>query len=254
MSWQTLPKPAVMAILNATPDSFSDGGLVDRDIDAAVRRAKGEGAHILDVGGESTRPGHSFVAADDEWARVEPVLAACRRIAPGLVISIDTRKASVAKRALDAGAHMVNDVSGLLDAGMAKVVAGRAAVVLMRWRDLVGEPVQACRDELASILQAAVRQGIPESDVFLDPGLGFGNPPGGNVEANLALLAGVSQYSHGRPVLIGASRKRFIGAWMQESNPSQRVTGSVRAAQMAVEAGAAIVRVHDVAATVAALR
>lgn len=247
-----------MAILNATPDSFSDGGQLLSDLEGRIRRAVAEGADILDVGGESTRPGHAPVTADEELRRVIPVIEACRRIAPRTPVSIDARKAIVAQAALAAGAGFVNDVSGLDDPGMAAVVRDAGcAVVLMRHRDLTGHVAQlvdACRRQLADLVAKARAAGIPDDAIVLDPGLGFGDPPGGDVDANLALLRGVPRYAQGFPVLVGASRKRFIGTWTNEPVPERRVAGSVRAAVLAVQAGAAIVRVHDVAATVQALR
>lgn len=252
-----IDRPLVMAILNATPDSFSDGGRLGtpQDVDEAIRKALGEGADILDVGGESTRPGHTPVPAQDEVRRILPVIASIRRIAPDAVVSIDTRKATVAAAALSAGADFVNDVSGLRDPEMPRVVreAG-CALVWMRHADLAGADVlAACRDQMAEGLRRAQAAGIPSGRVILDPGLGFGDPPGGDAHANLALLRGIALYAHGRPVLIGASRKRFVGALTGQAEPSDRVAGSVAAAVEAVRAGAAIVRVHDVAATVTAL-
>lgn len=242
-----------MAILNATPDSFSDGGTLAQDLDGRIRAAVAAGADVLDVGGESTRPGHSPVPADEELRRVLPVLAACRRLAPGVPVSIDTRKAAVAQAALAAGAAFVNDVSGLDDPGMAKVVRDAGCgVVLMRHRDLAGDVVAACKAELAWLVARARVAGIPGDAIALDPGLGFGDPPGGDPEANWALLRGVRDYAQGFPVLVGASRKRFLA--QGEAVAARRVARSVDAAVQAVQAGASLVRVHDVAETVAALR
>ncbi len=273
--WLDLSRPAVMAILNATPDSFSDGGRLAGDVEGRIRAAVSAGAGILDVGGESTRPGHTPVAAEEELRRVLPVVAACRRLAPEVPVSIDTRKATVAKAALAAGAALVNDVAGLDDPAMAKVVADAGCgVVLMRHQDLRpptghgihgakgnGSPdsvdsvawlVEACRDELAGLVAKARAAGIPDDAIALDPGLGFGDPPGGDAEANWALLRGVRDYAQGYPVLVGASRKRFVAAG--EPVPEHRAAQSVDAAVQAVRAGASLVRVHDVAETVAALR
>jgi dihydropteroate synthase len=265
-----LSRPRVMAILNATPDSFSDGGRLAQDLDRRIRAAVDAGADVLDVGGESTRPGHTPVAADEELRRVIPVVEACRRLAPDVPISIDTRKAAVAKAALAAGAALVNDVAGLDDLAMADVVRDAGAgVVLMRHRDLTGREIRgsdrfadspdsvarlvaACRDELAALVAKAQAEGIPDDAIALDPGLGFGDPPGGDPAANWALLRGVADYAQGFPVLIGASRKRFVAEG--EAVPERRVAGSVRAAVEAVQAGASIVRVHDVRETVEALR
>jgi len=247
----------VMGILNVTPDSFSDGGRLPTpaSVVTAAEAMLAAGASVLDVGGESTRPGATPVVADAELDRVLPALQAIRRSLPEAVVSIDTRKAAVADAALAAGADLVNDVSGLGDPGMAYVVRRHAcAVVLMRHLPLAGDPVAACRAELASLLQRASSAGIDEAAIVLDPGLGFGDPPGGDVGANLALLRGVPEYASGRPVLVGASRKRFLGKLTGEAEPSRRVGGSVAAALLAAQAGAAMVRVHDVPETVQALR
>jgi dihydropteroate synthase len=253
-----LDRPLVMGILNATPDSFSDGGRLATPaaIEARIRQMLADGADVLDVGGESTRPGHTPVAADDEVRRVVPVVHAIRRIAPEAVVSIDTSKAAVAGAALAAGADFVNDVSALGDAGMAAVVreAG-CALVLMRHRPLRGDdPVEAARQQLDALLVSAVAQGIAEAALVVDPGLGFGDPPGGDVQANLALLRSARRVSGGRPVLVGASRKRFLGTLTGEAVAARRVGASVAAAVLAVEGGADLVRVHDVAETVQALR
>ncbi len=252
-----LDRPLVMGILNVTPDSFSDGGLLPTPPVVAARAQEmvAQGADLLDVGGESTRPGHAEVSVEEELRRVVPAVKAIRTVLPDAVVSVDTRKATVARAALVAGAGLVNDVSGLGDPEMAGVVreAG-CSIVLMRNRDLPGDVVEACRRELGEILARSRAAGIPGSAVILDPGLGFGDPPGGDPAANLALLHGVAAYSHGRPVLVGASRKRFIGRLTGVEKASERVAGSVAATLLAVQAGAAIVRVHDVAETAQALR
>ncbi len=252
-----IERPLVMAILNATPDSFSDGGSLPTGpaLESQVRKLLAAGADILDVGGESTRPGHALVPAEEEARRVLPVIAAIRRAAPQAIVSIDTRKAVVARTALEAGADFINDVSGLADLAMAGVVreAG-CAVVLMRDQPCAGDVVAACRTHLADVVAKAQAAGILPSAMIVDPGLGFGDPPGADVAANLALLRGARHYAQGRPVLLGASRKRFVGALAGEADPKRRVAGSVAAAVAAVQAGVSIVRVHDVAETVAALR
>ena len=253
-----LDRPLVMGILNATPDSFSDGGRLatTADVEARVRSMLADGADVLDVGGESTRPGHTPVPADEEVRRVVPVVEAIRRIAPEAVVSIDTSKAAVARAALDAGADFVNDVSALGDQGMAAVVRDAGcALVLMRHRPLRGQDVvAAARAQLDALVVSAVAQGIPEQALVVDPGLGFGDPPGGDVQANLALLRAGREVSGGRPVLVGASRKRFLGTMTGEKAPDRRVGASVAAALLAVEGGADLVRVHDVKETVQALR
>ena len=253
-----LDRPLVMGILNATPDSFSDGGRLATPaaVEARIRQMLADGADVLDVGGESTRPGHTPVAADEEVRRVVPVIEAIRRIAPHAVVSIDTSKAAVAAAALAAGADLVNDVSALGDAGMAAVVreAG-CALVLMRHRPLRGDDVvEAARQQLDALVASAVAQGIAEDALVVDPGLGFGDPPGGDVQANLALLRSARQVSGGRPVLVGASRKRFLGTLTGEGVADRRVGASVAAALLAVDGGADLVRVHDVAETVQALK
>jgi len=253
-----IDKPLVMGILNVTPDSFSDGGrLADaKSVAEAARRMVAAGAHILDVGGESTRPGAIAVDAETELQRVIPAVAAIRRALPDAVISIDTRKAAVADGALQAGGDFVNDVSALGDSAMAGVVIRHGcAIVLMRNASLARDAiVDSARSQLAEHLLQARRAGIPEEAILLDPGLGFGDPPGGDVAANLALLGAASSLGLGRPVLVGASRKRFIGKITGVERAEERVAGSVAAAILAVQSGAAIVRVHDVAETAQALR
>jgi dihydropteroate synthase len=252
-----LGRPLVMGILNATPDSFSDGGSLPTpdSVRARVRAMLAEGADILDVGGESTRPGHVPVPAEEEVARVLPVLRALREVDAAVPVSIDTRKAAVARAALAAGADLVNDVGGLADPGMATAVreAG-CAVVLMRSAPIAGDLVEGCREQLATLARHAVAEGIPRSAIVVDPGLGFGDPPGGDPTANLALLRGARAVGDGLPVLVGASRKRFLGTLTGIKEPRERALPSAVAALLAVQAGAAIVRVHDVAETVQALR
>jgi dihydropteroate synthase len=253
-----IDRPLVMGILNATPDSFSDGGRLasPQAIEARVRQMLADGADVLDVGGESTRPGHAPVAADEEVRRVIPVIEAIRRLAPEAVVSIDTSKAVVARAALAAGADLVNDVSALGDQGMAAVVRGAGcAIVLMRHRPLHGpDPVAAAQAQLDALVVSAVAQGIPEEALLVDPGLGFGDPPGGDVAANLALLRSCGALAGGRPVVVGASRKRFLGTMTGEAVPERRDGASVAAAVLAVQGGADLVRVHDVKETVQALR
>lgn len=246
-----------MGILNATPDSFSDGGSLNdpETLKERVRSMIRAGADILDVGGESTRPGHEEVSLTEELERVIPVIHTIRMQDPDIIISIDTRKAAVAQAALSAGATMVNDVSGLGDPDMAGVVKRHGCpVILMRNKDLAGDMVAACREELDGMVMKARRAGIPDGRVILDPGLGFGKRPGPNVEDNLALLDGVQDYAQGFQVLIGASRKRFVGTWADEPDARKRDAASAQLAVRAVKAGASIVRVHDVAGMVNALK
>lgn len=246
----------VMGILNVTPDSFSDGGRFE-GVEAARAQAAAlteDGAHILDIGGESTRPGHTPVPAAEEQARVLPVIEA---VAPGLSvpISIDTYKASTAAAALKAGATIVNDVWGLQrDADMARVAADhRALVVAMHNREAVDPAVDIMAD-IASFfsrtLDIADRAGIVRERIALDPGIGFGKTP----EQSMTALARLSELrTFGCPLLVGASRKRFIST-VVASEPHQRLGGSLAAHLLAARNGAVVIRAHDVAETVQALR
>jgi dihydropteroate synthase len=257
-----LDQPQVMGILNVTPDSFSDGGRFDGAAAAANAAAEmaGAGAAIIDVGGESTRPGASPVWEGDEIGRVEPVTR--QLAAGGTAVSIDTRKADVARAALDAGARLVNDVSALtFDPRLAELVAGSGApVVLMhhqgdpqtmqdnpRYGDVLVE-VYVWLEERIAAAQAA---GIAREKILIDPGFGFGK----TVAHNLELMNGLAMFhSLGCPLVLGASRKRTIGALSNEAPSDQRLGGSIALALKAVEQGAQIVRVHDVPETVQALR
>ncbi len=250
-------RPAVMGILNVTPDSFSDGGQF-ADASAAIdhaRRMADEGADILDVGGESTRPGSGPVDADDELRRVMPVIEALADDA-GVPVSIDTRKARVAREAVGAGARIINDVSALGgDPEMAAVAADTgAAVVLMHMQ---GEPktmqqapryanlmADICRD-LRDAVGTARATGVAEERLIIDPGIGFGKA----LAHNLRLLARLGELrSLGRPILVGPSRKRFIGDVTGVASAAARGPGTLAACALAVASGAAMVRVHDVAA------
>jgi dihydropteroate synthase len=261
------PGPVVMGVLNVTPDSFSDGGRFTR-IDAAVAHAvrlREEGAHLVDVGGESTRPGAERVDAATEIARVVPVLR--ELAAAGVPTSIDTTRAEVARAALAAGASVINDVSGgLADAEMASVVADAGVPwVIMHWRghsrhmqelahytDVVAE----VRDELCRRVDAALRAGVSADRIILDPGLGFAKLPAHNwrLSAHLSELVAL-----GFPVLVGASRKSYLGALLAGPDGTPRPVGQREAATvatslLAIQAGAWGVRVHDVQATVDALK
>jgi len=257
-----LDQPQVMAILNTTPDSFSDGGRfaeAGSAVDAGVQMAS-EGAAILDVGGESTRPGAQQVWAQDEIARVLPVVG--RLAASGAAVSIDTRKSEVMSVALDAGARMVNDVSALtFDPRSADVVAAAGVpVVLMhhlgspetmqhdpQYDDVLIEVYLWLEDRVA----AAEAAGIKRSNILLDPGFGFGK----SVAHNLELMNGLALFhSLGCPLIVGASRKRTIGALSNEAPADQRLGGSIAFALKAAEQGAQILRVHDVFETVQALK
>jgi len=250
-------KPLVMGILNVTPDSFSDGGrFFDPGLAfAQAERMVADGADIIDIGAESTRPygGAVPVTAEEEVARLAPVLPRVAEL--GVQISIDTMKAKVAAWALDAGATMVNDVWGLQrDADIAPLVAQRdVPLVMMHNRD-VADPSLDIMLDIASFfsrsLELAARAGIARDCLVLDPGIGFGKTP----EQSLTAIARFAEFkSFGLPLLIGASRKRFIDK-VSPAPPDRRLGGSIAAHLAAIAAGAAIVRTHDVAETVQALR
>jgi dihydropteroate synthase len=248
-------RPYLMGILNVTPDSFSDGGQF-ADAEAAVRHALEmveAGADLLDVGGESSRPGSEPIPADDEIARVVPVIEQLAKWTT-VPISIDTTKAAVAQAAIDAGAALVNDISALrLDPEMGAVIAkARVPAVLMHMRgipksmqegpivytDLMGE----IRAFLTEAIQRAVAAGIPEDQIIVDPGIGFGKTP----EHNLAILHRLRELeSLGRPLLIGSSRKAFIGKVLR-AEATERLFGTAATVAAAVAGGAHILRVHDV--------
>lgn len=259
-----------MGVLNLTPDSFSDGGLWNdpaRAVDHALRMLD-EGADLLDLGAESTRPGGGVYGAGaatvppaEEAARLLTVLEAVRR-ATGAPLSVDTRKGEVARRVLDAGADLINDISALADPGLGEAVAAAGCpLVLMhsrgelgsmqqgiRFDDLLGE----VRNELADAMARAAASGVREEQLVLDPGIGFGK----TAEQNLALLARLDELAPlGRPLLVGASRKSFIGRVLEAEGrpmpgPQERLPGSLAAVAWAAARSAAVVRVHDVAETV----
>jgi len=252
-----------MGIVNVTPDSFSDGGMFE-DAEEAVKhglRLLDEGADILDVGGESTRPGSDAVGAEEEGSRVLPVLEGLRREAPEAVLSVDTRTVVVAEEALVAGADVVNDVSAGADPAMFRAVAAAGAgMVLMHMR---GEPktmqadpayddvVAEVRAFLAERIEAAVAAGVGRDRLCVDPGFGFGK----HLEHNLDLLRSIGSFCGlGVPVLAGVSRKRFVGELSDMDDPADRLEGSLAAALWCATQGVDLVRVHDVGATVRALR
>jgi dihydropteroate synthase len=256
-----LPRPAVMGVLNVTPDSFSDGGSF-LEPDAAVAHGRvlaSEGADLIDVGGESTRPGSEPVSPEEELRRVIPVIEELAT-AVEAPISIDTRKAAVAHAALAAGATFVNDVSALRgDPDMAAVVAGSGADLCLM--HMQGEPgtmqddpryddvVSVVKGFLEERLAFAIGEGVTPEKIWLDPGIGFGK----TLDHNLELLRRLGEIAAiGQPVVVGASRKRFIGA-LTGRPEADRLAGSLAAAVVACERGAAMVRVHDVAATREAL-
>jgi dihydropteroate synthase len=258
-----LDQPQVVGIVNVTPDSFSDGGRFE-DADAAVEAGSSmaaDGAAIIDVGGESTRPGAKPVWEGDEAARVVPVVE--RLAASGAAVSIDTRKAMVMESALAAGAAMVNDVSALTwDPRAAEAVAAAGCpVVLMHHRGApetmqddpyYDRPVALeIFDWLADRIAAAVASGIARDRIIVDPGFGFGKTVRHNLELmnHLALFHGL-----GCPLMVGASRKRTIGALSNEAPADRRLAGSIALALKAAEQGAQLIRVHDVPETVQALR
>jgi dihydropteroate synthase len=258
----SLSSPRLMGILNVTPDSFSDGGAF---VDPAVALRHGQGligagADILDIGGESTRPGAAQVSVDDEIARTAPVLGALRR-ASAIPLSIDTRKAPVARAALQAGATMVNDVSALgFDPHLAAVVAETGVPICLMHAQGSPETMQDdpeyddvlldVFDALDARIQAAVAAGIGRDRIVVDPGIGFGK----TLEHNLALLRGLALFHGlGCAVLLGASRKRFIGTLANAPQTAQRMPGSLGVALAAVAKGVQIVRVHDIEETRQAL-
>jgi len=261
ISYQCVGPPmsvAIMGILNATPDSFANAG-------NAATAAQGldmiaQGADILDVGGESTRPGAAPVSPAEEQARVLKLVRALA--GQGAAISIDTRNASTMAAALEAGASIVNDVSGLAyDPEAAALVAARGCrVVLMHMRGTpatmqslaaYGDVVDEVKAELAARIEAAVRAGVRPENIVVDPGIGFAK----TAAQNIALLQGLRAFcALGFPLLVGVSRKAFVGVLGGEADPARRVAGSVAAALFALEQGASILRVHDVHETAQAVR
>ena len=250
----SMDRPRIMGILNVTPDSFSDGGDL-ATTRAAVTRARimATEADILDIGGESTRPGADEVTVAEEIARTAPVIRAIRDAGITTPISIDTRKAPVAAAALEAGADMVNDVSAFrFDPDLAAVVAGAGVPVCLmhsignpqtmqddpRYGDVIAEVL----DHLAGRIALAEAAGIPRSRILADPGIGFGK----TLQHNVTLLRGLSHYHDlGCPILLGASRKRFIGTLGQAEDPKDRMPGSIAVALHGIAQGAQVLRVHD---------
>jgi dihydropteroate synthase len=250
-------RPLVMGVLNVTPDSFSDGGQFFDPAAALAqaRRMVDEGVDIIDIGAESTRPygGAKPVDAAEEQRRLAPVLGAV--VGLGVPVSIDSMKADVAAWALDRGAAIANDVWGLQrDPGMARVVAQRGVpVIVMHNREMADETVDILADIddfFVRTLAIADTAGIARDRLVLDPGIGFGKTPAQSIDV-LAALPHLKRF--GLPILVGASRKRFID-FVSPAPPDRRLGGSIAAHLFAVEAGAAIVRVHDVGATVQAIR
>jgi dihydropteroate synthase len=253
--------PQVMGILNVTPDSFSDGGR-HNTLDLALRHAQAmidAGATILDIGGESTRPGAAEVSEEEELARVVPVVEAIARRFD-VWISVDTSKASVIREAASAGMHLINDIRSLQEPGALQAAAETGLPVCLmhmqgdpktmqhapRYDNVVAQVDQYFVEQIARCVNA----GIPKSKLLLDPGFGFGK----NLEHNYQLLARLAEFHHfGLPLLVGMSRKSMVGQLLHVS-PEKRVTGSIACAVIAAMQGAQIVRVHDVKETVEAMR
>ncbi|KPN74196.1 dihydropteroate synthase [Neisseria sp. 74A18] len=260
-----LSAPKIMGIVNLTPDSFSDGGVYSQTVQTALKHAGQllkEGADILDIGGESTRPGSDYVPPEEEWARVSPVL---KELATwGVPVSLDTRRTVVMKQALEqGGVDIINDVSALSDEGAADLLAQQAQTGIClihmqgmpetmqenpQYQDVVREVADYLNERTAACVQA----GIAKNRIVLDPGFGFGK----TLQHNILLMRHLNELAKqsGLPLLIGVSRKRMIGALTGEENAAERVHGSVAAALAAVARGAQIVRVHDVKATADALK
>jgi len=254
-------RPVVMGVLNVTPDSFSDGGefLSPAAAVAQAQRMIADGAEIIDIGAESTRPGSDRVPAAEQIARLREVLSAVAKM--DVQVSIDTTLAEVASFALDSGATMINDVSaGRDDPDMLPLAGARKIPIALM--HMLGRPktmqqdphydnvVSEVRDFLAGRIAAAVAAGVPRDRIIIDPGIGFGK----TLEHNLALLGGLEALVElGQPVLVGPSRKRFIGELTGRDDPAQRVAGTVAACLAARRNGATIFRVHDVRTVVDAL-
>jgi dihydropteroate synthase len=255
-----MARPLIMGIVNVTPDSFSDGGrfLDERAAVSHAQRLVEDGADVVDIGAESTRPGAGVVDEAEEWRRLEPVLKGLRDLP--IPISVDTTKSGVARRALELGAAWINDVSGLEDPEMSAVCArSGCTLVLMhrrgtpttmqddtRYRDLIGE----VETYLMSRVDRAIEAGVDRSSIIIDAGVGFGKVSSDNV----SLIAATPRLkAHGLRVLVGASRKRFIGDLTGVEDPAERLFGSLGAALGAAACGADVLRVHDVRATVQAI-
>lgn len=257
----TRGKPLIMGIVNVTPDSFSDGGKFFHTLKAIdhARQLLEAGANILDVGGESTRPGAAGVEVDEEWARISDVLR--ELISWNVPVSVDTMKATVMARAIDLGADILNDVNGFRDTGAEQVLGqSNAGAVLMHMkgepRTMQNSPVYVdVVDEVGDFLKTRIvdleQLGVAANRILVDPGFGFGK----TLQHNIDLLRATEHFSSlGAGVLVGVSRKRMIADLTGQSDPAARVSGSVSAALYAAHQGAAVVRVHDVRETADALK
>jgi dihydropteroate synthase len=254
--------PRVMGVVNVTPDSFSDGGRF-LDPDAAIAHARvlaAEGAEIIDLGAESTRPGSGTVPADQQLHRLLPVLQALASDSKGPILSVDTSNAEVATAALEAGAHLINDVTALADPAMPETIARfEAGLVLMHMRGTPAtmqldphydDVMDAVRDHLSERMGRGIGAGIEADQIALDPGIGFGK----TLEHNLELLTRLPELAElGRPIVVGASRKSFLGRIL-DLPPDERLEGGLAAAAISVYLGASIIRTHDVRATARAVR
>ena len=260
-----LSTPKIMGIINLTPDSFSDGSTYSRSSSAALAHAErllAEGAHILDIGGESTRPGAAHVSPEEEWARLQPVVEEIAKW--NVPLSVDTRRSTIMQRLLGNGlADIINDVSALADGGAIELLAAHpdTGICLMHMQGLpetmqnnpqYQDVVAEVADYLKARAQACRAAGIRSERIVLDPGIGFGK----NLQHNIQLMRHLPDLKTqtGLPLLVGVSRKRMIGEITGEAEPAQRIHGSVAAALYAAERGAAILRVHDVKATDDALK
>jgi dihydropteroate synthase len=256
------PDPVLMGVLNVTPDSFSDGGEFLGAEPAVLHAEKmfDEGAQVIDVGGESTRPGSDPVSPEEELRRVLPVIQGILSACPDSIVSIDTYRFSIAEAALDAGARAVNDVTALGDPRMAGLMAERGCPIILM--HMLGEPksmqqdpryedvVREVRDFLAERAERAIRAGVEPENIILDPGIGFGK----TMEHNLKLLKRLdSLVELGFPVLVGVSRKSFLGKITCSEDPKSRLFGTMAANVLAYERGASLFRVHDVRANKEAL-